>query len=259
MEIRELRAGQAVFEKQGISIEEIVQHGHRKMHLCSDYLMFIHSLFPMQVVCGEHSQFVPERSVAKVHPCTRIALEIERGGIVYTVKLLYGEARLLSELEKTDFLKNVKSRKERQEWGSVREMGLDYVSPEEENAEHIVKIGNDMLIAPPHSRREGSQGGGWSLMYARGSRAVGIASNTIFSVRDNESSHMHKVMSEIYFCIGGSMAVRLRGKDCTISHGQALLAEPKEVHCITEVLSQPYKGIVIQTPSIPGDKFPAGD
>jgi len=252
MEIKELKDGKAVFGNHGISIEERVQ-AHGRDEFCLENLVFVHNIWPMQIVCEGHSQFVPERSITKVHPNTRVFLESEKDSIFYFVTFHADESAYLAELCKNPFLLTLKG-EAKEEWEEVKDKNIDFVDPDERNSEHIITTNRGILIAPPHSRFESGVSYGWNVRYSRGSRVLGISSDILFSVRKEDEYHVHSLMSEFYFCISGSMILTVNGEDYFLTPKKVLLASPGEPHAVTSIVDPPYRGITMKLPSIPGDK-----
>ena len=67
--------------------------------------------------------------------------------------------------------------------------------------------------------------------------------------------HFHKITSEAYICIGGSLDLAVDDTNYILGKDQLLVTEPEELHAIQGMPETPYKGITLQFPSIPGDKY----
>lgn len=230
-------------------------HGSRPLEEATEHMRLFFSFSPLELAVSGKQFFVPERSAIKISPGIETKIDMEKGAELYSVALLMDEETFLNNVKSkhAEFFYNL-DEKERAEWDSVKDKELDYILSSEPNSNHIIKE-NGALIAPPHSRFNNIAQTGWLLMHARGCRSIGLATDFIFSRRDEEVLHKHNIITEAYVCIGGSLNLEINGENYTLKPKDILVAEPSETHMITKVLDPPYKGAVIQFPSIPGDKY----
>ena len=248
-----LSKGRVELTDASLTIDKIVNERGSHVPRESDHLRFLFSPSPLMLYVGDMQQFVTERSAIKVQPDTPIGIEAANGAVIYQISFTQDEQRYLDELKKDPFFYKL-SGKERKEWDNVKDKDLDFRAWGEWNATDIVYLPR-VVIAPPHSRGHRMVGNGWQLMYAKASRAVGVGSDYIFKVRDQESLHAHKLITEVYICLGGEMALQVDQDEVMLKQDDVAALPPGPIHCMKRLVKTPYQGITLQTPSIPGDKI----
>jgi len=251
MEIQSLEGRVASFDKPKISIGSICCDS-KPIELDQDHLLFVYNLSPLNLTLDGSQTHVPEGSVIKVNPNSGVSLESGKGRL-YIIGFHEDETKYLNDLAKNSFFSGLEG-SNRSEWESVRDKPANFVLSGEKNSEHIINLEDKVLIAPPSSRRNPSSNVGWHLMYARGSRAAGVASDYISAVRENEKHHYHQITHEIYVALQGSIMLDIDGKEYILRHNQAILTEPGERHSVRSIVEAPYRGIVLNSPSVPGDR-----
>jgi hypothetical protein len=236
----------------------------RQVPQTEDYLRYLYSLSPLELAANGESFFVPERSITKVGPSTKIDLRMEHGTALYLIKLLKDEQQFIDDLktiEQSHFQSLEDKASEdprfaihRDEWGAVSSQHPGYYLETEKNKESVIRS-RGILIAPPHSRMNPMSGNGWLVMYARGSIPLGIGSDYIFGIRNQEAPHIHNKAIELYLCLGGEIIVLLNGEEYNLKADDILMANPGEIRSLLRIDDIPYKGLTLQFPSIPGDKY----
>lgn len=73
------------------------------------------------------------------------------------------------------------------------------------------------------------------------------------TVPPNEKSHYHTKDSEYFYILKGELELLVNDKKITVSVGQCLVAEPKEIHKIVG-LKNGTEYMVIRTNFLPGEK-----
>jgi len=238
-----------------ITIYEQIAGYSPKIQSESEFTRFFFSLNPLELITNGTKQFVTERSAIKINPETNIGFNIEKGAAIYEMQLLKSEKETLEALTKNNksFFAELTG-VDKEEWDKVCNQEPDHIIESERNSQHIQKLPG-ALIAPPYSRFKNNSGSGWNIMYARGSRSFGIASDMEFGVRGEEIMHIHKITSEMYLCLGGGVELEISGNRYALKPSDILIAEPNEAHTKITLTETPYKGLTLQLPSIPGDKY----
>jgi len=216
-------------------------------------LRFLYCTNPIQITTSQRTIFAAERSAIKVHPYVELEIAAELGSTIYEVCFHANESEFLEGLMRSEGFPDLEGRA-KEEWESLRGQDLDYVLAEERNAKHILRS-EGVVVAPPHSRFNSMVGNGWHLMYTRGSRAVAVGSNVLWELRSEESPHYHKITREIYLVLGGVMEFDFDGEVVQLSKDQVAVAKPKTVHCMKKIIESPYRGLTLQIPSVPGDRY----
>jgi mannose-6-phosphate isomerase-like protein (cupin superfamily) len=219
----------------------------------SSHLRFFYSTDLVELKSGDKTYFVPERSVIKAHPETPVRFNAKHGTRICEVTVLKNENSILEGLvsNNSDFFDGLEG-KDKEEWGAVAGKDLDYHVESEKNSQHIVKAPG-LVIAPAYSRFNPT--GGWNVMYSRASRALGVAAISYFRLRANEAMHKHSITTETYICLDGSIELTIQDEKKILKRGDVVVAEPGDAHCETGLPERPYFGLVLQLPSIPGDKY----
>lgn len=247
-----LALGKVELAHANLTIDKVVNERGSHVPEQSPNLRFLFSVSPYSLSTNDQMKFVAERSAVKVHPETPIELEAASGTVIYVISFSKGEAQYLEELKTDSFFNSLRGR-DSKEWEEVKDKGLDYVISGERNAEHIIQL-PDIVIAPPHSRHNAMIGNGWHLMYARASRAVGVGSDVLFRVREEEQAHAHKILHEVYICLDGALELSIEGEDVALTRDHVICISHGSMHAMNRITSKPYNGLTLQTPSIPGDK-----
>jgi quercetin dioxygenase-like cupin family protein len=218
-------------------------------------LRFLFSTSAFELTSADKTQFVTERSAVKVHPGTEVKLNMEKGARLYEIVLQADEQVMIHKLQKEhyDFFSSLDGL-DKQEWNEVANAGKDYIIPSERNSQDMVRMPG-IIIAPSYSRHNKHTNTGWHFMYARASKALSVGSDMIFKVRSEEIAHSHKIISESYVCLGGSLELMLDGEKTALREGDYIIATPRENHSIVSLPEVPYKGLTLQFPSIPGDRY----
>lgn len=218
-------------------------------------LRFLFSTSAFEIKSGDKTQFVAERSAVKVHPGTEVKLNMEKGARLYEIVLHADEQKMIHKLQKEhyDFFNSLDG-VDKQEWDQVANAGMDYVIPSERNSQDMIKMPG-IIIAPSYSRHNKHTNTGWNFMYARASKALSVGSDLIFKVRSEEIAHSHNIISESYVCLGGSLELMLDEEKTSLREGDYLITTPGENHRIVSLPEVPYKGLTLQFPSIPGDRY----
>lgn len=77
-------------------------------------------------------------------------------------------------------------------------------------------------------------------------------------LKDNSPPHFHKKMTEITYVVKGTLHLIVDGNDIDLKQGEFLVVHPGSV--LQNPSNEPEtKVFVIKIPSIPGDKFYAGE
>jgi hypothetical protein len=219
-----------------------------------DYLRFFYSLSPLELTANGNKQGVEKRSAIKIHPGTEIKFNMDRGAKIYEIQIVNPEKKILENLA-TNYNSYFDALPETDKklWDEVSGKDLDYVLETEKNSQNIQK--SPGIVIAPQSSFANNASHGWHLLWPRASRVLAMGSDYNDEMRAKEVPHQHKILSEIYFCLGNLVELELDGNKIILSESDYLIAEPGEVHSKTAYITAPHKAITLQIPSIPRDRF----